>query len=152
MEDNIRLTQGYMEDLKRIDDLAESARRVDDGINYNLTLLKSLSRIQQMMGGLTGPEMDVISKTEEEAPVARRSAPCKTDYFEARELNAMSIEFNPYWDASFVRAVNEVSLAHRCKASLVFTHPGFLTFSPIHPIRSFERLVSECLTKEFRMR
>ena len=31
-----------MEDLKRIDDLAESARRLDDGIRYNLTLLKNL--------------------------------------------------------------------------------------------------------------
>ena len=44
MEDNIRLTQGYMEDLQRINDLAESARRLDDGINYNLTLMKSLAR------------------------------------------------------------------------------------------------------------
>ena len=63
MEDNIRLTQGYMEDLQRINDLAEPEGRLDDGINYNLTLMKSLSQ-SKLMGGRLDPRWMSSTHTE----------------------------------------------------------------------------------------
>ena len=104
MEDNIRLTQGYMEDLQRINDLAETARRLDDGINYNLTLMKSLSRMQKLMGGLTGPEMDVLARTTEEARAdleAKRTLQGRL-LTELEDLEAgVDRVFNPYWGRLF---------------------------------------------------
>lgn len=111
MEDNIRLTHEYKADLGRIHDLEEAARRLDDAINYQLTLIKSLGRMGQLLGRLTGPESRVVDR-------ARESARAELEDKRAlqgrvlRELEALERDvdarFNPYWGRVF-REGNERS-------------------------------------------
>lgn len=142
MEDNIRLTQGYMADLQRINDLSESARRLDDGINYNLTLMKSLARMQKLMGGLTGPEMDVLSRTSEEARQdldGKRTL--QQQLLEELEELEHSIDrvFNPYWGRLF-REGSERSLfgAQVQNFAGIYTSrvANFLAYSPNQVFRA----------------
>lgn len=142
MEDNIRLSHGYMNDIQRINDLAECARRLDDGINYNLTLMKSLSRMQKLMGGLTGPEMDVLSKTSDEA---RQDLEAKRELqtsllgeLEDLERNVDRV-FNPYWGRLF-REGSERSLfgAQVQNFAGIYTSrvSNFLAYSPNQVFRA----------------
>ena len=136
MEDNIRLSQGHLNDLKRINDLAESARRLDDSINYNLTLLKSLSRLQQMMGGLTGPELNAITRTGEEAKeVLDGKRQLQKKVLSELEVLESSVDqvFNPYWGRLF-REGSERSLFGTQVQSFagIYTSrvSNFLAYSP----------------------
>jgi hypothetical protein len=111
MEEYIRLAHENAEALARIFELEEAARRTDDSINYNLTLLKSLGRMQQMLGRLTGPESHVIDHARETA---------RSEVEEKRVLHgqvlaelealekAVDARFNPYWGRLF-REGNERS-------------------------------------------
>ncbi len=104
MEENIRLTHEHKADLARIHDLEEAARRLDDAINYQLTLIKSLGRMGQLLGRLTGPESRVVDRARESAR-AELDQKRKLQARVLREFEALEREvdarFNPYWGRVF---------------------------------------------------
>lgn len=111
MEDNIRLTHEYKADLARIHDLEEAARRLDDAINYQLTLMKSLGRMNQLLGRLTGPESRVVDRARESAraELDNKRALQKRVLGELERLEReVDARFNPYWGRVF-REGNERS-------------------------------------------
>ena len=111
MEEYIRLAHEHSDAIARIHELEQAARATDDAVNYNLTLLKSLTRMQQMLGRLTGPESHVLDRASETA---------KAEVEQNRELHArvlkeletlecdLDAHFNPYWGRLF-RESNERS-------------------------------------------
>jgi len=111
MEDNIRLTHEHKPDFDRIHDLEEAARRLDDSINYQLTLIKSLGRMGQLLGRLTGPESHVVDRARESArtelETRRRLQKRVLGELEALE-RTVDARFNPYWGRVF-REINERS-------------------------------------------
>ena len=112
MEESIELTQAHLKNLRRITHLEDGAQRLDDDINYHLTLLKSLGRIQQMVGSLTGPESRVIESAREQAKskLDENRALLRQTLKELEELEArVDSKFNPYWGRVF-RERNERSL------------------------------------------
>jgi HAD superfamily 5'-nucleotidase-like hydrolase len=111
MVESIKLTHENMGSLRRIRQLEEAVRRLDDDINYHLTLLKSLGRVQQLIVALTSPETMVIDATRERARVElnrkRDLRRLTLDELEALELEVDG-RFNPYWGRIF-RERNERS-------------------------------------------
>ena len=112
MEENIRLTHEQMHSLQRIHDLEEAARRLDDGINYHLTLLKSLGRMAQLIGSLTGPESRVVDGARERArgELDKKRALLQQTLEELDQVEQLvDARFNPYWGRLFQES-NERSL------------------------------------------
>ena len=111
MEEILRITHLNLSKLDRLHELEEAARRLDDSINYHLTLLKSLARMEQLWGRLTGPENRVVEKARESArqEVEDKKTKLKRVLEESRALEeAVEQCFNPYWGELF-RAGNEKS-------------------------------------------
>ncbi|MCA9540966.1 MAG: HAD-IG family 5'-nucleotidase [Myxococcales bacterium] len=142
MEDNIRQTHVHAEDLKRIHDLAEAARRLDDGINYHLTLLKSLGRMQQLLGRLTGPESRVIDRARESARVeleAKRGLQRRV-LAELETLEAdVDRRFNPYWGRIFREGNERSQLGAQVQGyACIYTSrvSNFLAYSPNQVFRA----------------
>ncbi len=136
MEDNIRLTHENMQSLKRIHDLEEAARKLDDGINYHLTLLKSLGRMQQLIGALTGPEARVIDSAKERSKTeldTKRDLLQRTLAELERVESKVDARFNPYWGRVF-REGNERSQfgAQLMSYADIYTSKvsNFLAYSP----------------------
>lgn len=136
MEESIALTHALMEDLHRISDLEEAARRLDDTLNDRLTLLQSLGRIEQLIGRLTGPESRVIESTrtraEQELERDRHLLTRTLSELEAMEV-AVDERFNAYWGRVF-RERNERSLfgAQLQHYADIYTSrvSNFLAYSP----------------------
>jgi HAD superfamily 5'-nucleotidase-like hydrolase len=107
MEETIQLTSEHRDALKRIHQLEDTAIKLDQEINYHLTLAKSLARLEI----LTGPEAVVIESTRDQA---RKKAERKRTLLRQtlQELEALEgttdAHFNPYWGRLF-REENERS-------------------------------------------
>ncbi|MEE2789723.1 MAG: HAD-IG family 5'-nucleotidase [Myxococcota bacterium] len=152
MEDNIRLTHENIDVLKRLEDLEEAARRTADALNHQMTLLKSLGRMAQLLGRLTGPESRVIERTKESAKVEVEQ---KRRLHEQLIAEIGEIEdrvdgaFNPYWGRVF-REGNEASQfgAQVQSYAGIYTSrvSNFLAYSPNQVFRSpLERMPHERL-------
>lgn len=136
MEENIRLTHEQMSSLQRIHELEVGARLLDDGINYHLTLLKSLGRMRQLIGSLTGPESHVIESARERAKVeldVKRELLRKTLGELQQVETQVDARFNPYWGRLFQES-NERSQfgAQVMGYSDIYTSrvSNFLAYSP----------------------
>ena len=111
MEEYIRLAHEHSDAIARIHELEQAARATDDAVNYNLTLLKSLTRMQQMLGRLTGPESHVIERASETAKVeVEQNRALHERVLEELESleSGLDAHFNPYWGRLF-RESNERS-------------------------------------------
>lgn len=111
MEENFRLTHELMHQIERVNDLERAARKLDDGINYHLTLLKSLSRLQAGTAGLTGPESRVMESAAKRAKgTVNRNRELLSQTLEELAQLERSVDhrFNPYWGRVF-REGNERS-------------------------------------------
>jgi|JI10StandDraft_1071094.scaffolds.fasta_scaffold62326_3 5'-nucleotidase len=136
MEEAIALTHALMEDLRRISDLEDAARRLDDTLNDRLTLKQSLERIEQLLGRLTGPESRVIESTlaraQQEWERERRVLNQTLAELETLEV-AVDERFNAYWGRVF-RERNERSLfgAQLQHYADIYTSrvSNFLAYSP----------------------
>lgn len=136
MAHSIKLTHENMGSLQRIRRLELAVRRLDDDINYHLTLLKSLGRVQQLIVALTTPETMVIDATREKA---REELNRKRDLRRQTldELEALEAEvdghFNRYWGRIF-RERNERSWFGAQLQSYADIYTGqvsnFLGYSP----------------------
>ncbi len=142
MEENIRLTHEQMHSLQRIHDLEEAARRLDDGINYHLTLLKSLGRMQQLIGSLTGPEARVIEGARERAKTEldRKRGLLRQTLGELEQIEQLvDTRFNPYWGRLFQES-NERSQfgAQVVNYADIYTSrvSNFLAYSPGQSFRA----------------
>ena len=142
MEESIALTHQLMDDLRRISDLEDAARRLDDLLNDRLTLKHSLERIEQLLGRLTGPESRVIESTlgraEQELDRDRRRLQQTLAELETLE-SAVDAQFNPYWGRVF-RERNERSLfgAQLQHYADIYTSrvSNFLAYSPGQTFRA----------------
>ena len=152
MEETIRLTHENLNVIQRLQDLEEAARRVGDSLNHQLTLIKSLGRMAQLLGRLTGPESHVIEKTKIEARVEMEE---KRELHQRliAEIGAIEAEvdatFNPYWGRLF-REGNERSQfgAQVQSYAGIYTSrvSNFLAYSPNQVFRSpLERMPHERL-------
>lgn len=112
MEDMLRITREERERLRRVEKLEEAAIRLDHDINYLLTLLKSLARVQENGDAFTSLEARVMGSTAERTYAdleAKRTALKRTlDELESTD-EALDLRFNPYWGRLF-RESNERSL------------------------------------------
>ena len=109
LEDAIRLTHENMDSLRRIASLEEAARRLSDALNYHRTLAKSLGRMAQLLGALTGPEARVIESARERAKgeLERKRVLLQRTLAELETLeDEVDRAFNPYW-GRFFRERNE---------------------------------------------
>ena len=104
------LRQGVLEtiehsaQLNRIYHLERSARHLDDMINYQRTLTRSLSRVQQLIVALTSPETHVIDSTRERAEreIQEQSILLEKMLTEAADIEReIDKQFNPYWGRPF---------------------------------------------------
>ncbi len=142
MEENIRLTQEHMEALLRVHRLSEAARRLDDGINYQLTLLKSLSRMEQMLGRFTGPESRVMERARDSArtEVDEKRALQKRVLGELETLeDAVDREFNRYWGRLFREGNDRSHFGAQVQSYAgIYTSrvSNFLFYSPTQVFRS----------------
>jgi len=142
MEETIRVTHENTENLQRITELEEAARRTDDSVNYHLTLLKSLGRMQQLLGRLTGPESRVVESAKESAreEVESKRALYSQIMAELESLESqVDARFNPYWGRLF-RERNERSLfgAQVQNYAGIYTSrvSNFLAYSPNQAFRT----------------
>ncbi|MCB9521935.1 MAG: HAD-IG family 5'-nucleotidase [Myxococcales bacterium] len=136
MRESIHLTHKNMDQLKRIRQLEQAASRLDDDINYHLTLLKSLGRVQQLIVALTSPETMVIDATRERAreELNRKRELLKQTLAELEKVEAaVDHDFNRYWGRIF-RERNERSWFGAQVQSYADIYTGqvsnFLAYSP----------------------
>lgn len=136
MEDAIALTHQNLSELRRIEDLEQAARRLDDAINDQGTLQKSLGRIVQLIGRLTGPESRVIESTRArvEADLAQNRGLLAKTLAELEAVEAdLDAKFNTYWGRIF-RERNERSMfgAQLSSFADIYTSrvSNFLAYSP----------------------
>jgi 5'-nucleotidase len=147
MERDIRVSQENPKTLGRLQDLEEGARRLDDSINYHLTLLKSLSRMQQLMGRLTTPESRVIESASESA----RSEVDRNREVQARLLDELATlqakvdaEFNPYWGQLFREGNDRSQFGAQVQSYAgIYTSrvSNFLAYSPNQVFRAPRELM-----------
>lgn len=107
MEETLQLTLEHRDALRRIHQLEDAAMKLDQDINYHLTLLKSLGRLEE----LTGPESVVIEATREQArrKIEKKRSLLRQTLQELEALEeATDAHFNPYWGRLF-REENERS-------------------------------------------
>ena len=142
MEENIRFTHENMLALKRIHNLEEAARRIDDSINYHLTLLKSLGRMEQLLGRLTGPESHVVERARDSAreEVENKRA-THVQVLEELETLESSVDrtFNPYWGRLFREGNDRSQFGAQVQAYAgIYTSrvSNFLAYSPNQVFRS----------------
>lgn len=146
LRDGVIETIENAEALKRIYKLERAARQIDDMINYQRTLTRSLERVQQLIVALTSPENHVIDSTRE---AATREILQLTDQREAMLKEADRLEgeldakFNPYWGRPF-RERHELSSfgSQVLNYADIYTSQvsNFLFYSPdqhFRPERSF---------------
>ena len=142
MEENIRLTHENMLALGRIHDLEEAARRIDDSINHHLTLLKSLGRMEQLLGRLTGPESRVIERSRDSArkDVEEKRATYAQVIAELEQLEAeVDHSFNPYWGRLFREGNDRSQIGAQVQSYAgIYTSrvSNFLAYSPNQVFRS----------------
>lgn len=90
--------------LNRIYQIDHAARQLDDMINYQRTLTRSLERVQKLIMALTSPETHVIDRTREHAEAEIKSL---TDQLNTMLRESESLEreidykFNRYWGRPF---------------------------------------------------
>lgn len=104
MEENISKAMSQSEKLKRIEQLDIAARKLDDSINYQLTLTRSLERMQKLIIALTSPETHVIDSTREKAnkDIQDKRALLERLLDELETLDGEVEErFNRYWGQAF---------------------------------------------------
>jgi hypothetical protein len=147
MERDIRVSQENPETLGRLQDLEEGARRLDDSINYHLTLLKSLSRMHQLMGRLTTPESRVI----ESACDSARAEVDRSRDVQARVLEELAAleadvdaKFNPYWGQLFREGNDRSQFGAQVQSYAgIYTSrvSNFLAYSPNQVFRAPRELM-----------
>ena len=90
--------------LNRIYQIDRAARQLDDMINYQRTLMRSLERVQKLIVALTSPESHVIDSTREHAESEIKSL---TDQLQSMLKESEHLEreidskFNRYWGRPF---------------------------------------------------
>lgn len=112
MEEGITKAMSQSSKLSRIEQLDLAARRLDDSINYHLTLTRSLERVQKLIIALTSPETHVIDSTREKASQEiEEKRTLLTQLLSELEGLDSEVEstFNRYWGQAF-RERHELSL------------------------------------------
>ncbi len=112
MEEGISKALGQAPQLSRLARLDEAARRLDDSVNYHLTLTRSLERVQKLIFALTSPETHVIDTTRDKAhkEIEKKRAQLAQLLAEMEELETeVESTFNKYWGQTF-RERHELSL------------------------------------------
>jgi hypothetical protein len=142
MEDSIAITHDNIKDLRRIEDMEQAARRLDDAINDQSTLNQSLSRLVQLIGRLTGPESRVIETTLTRvgAELAKNHGLLDKTLAELEIIEAeLDAKFNTYWGRVF-RERNEPSMfgAQVGHYADIYTSrvSNFLAYSPGQQFRA----------------
>jgi 5'-nucleotidase len=111
MREGVKHTVNLAPDFKRIYQLDQAARQIDDMINYQRTLTRSLERVQKLIVALTSPETHVIDSTRERAEkeIEERKKQLDAMLKETEELEAkVDQKFNKYWGRPF-RESHELS-------------------------------------------
>jgi len=147
MEEDIRVSQENPETLRRLQDLEEGARLLDDAINYHLTLLKSLGRMQQLMGRLTTPESRVIESASDSARAeVQRNREMQAQVL--AELVALEAEvdakFNHYWGQLFREGNDRSQFGAQVQSYAgIYTSrvSNFLAYSPNQVFRAPRELM-----------
>jgi len=112
MEEGITKAMSQAKQLHRIEQLDHAARKIDDSINYHMTLTRSLERVQKLLVALTSPETLVIDSTRDKATkeIAEKKALLECLIEELEELDGeVEQRFNRYWGQAF-RERHELSL------------------------------------------
>lgn len=147
MEEDIRVSQENPDTLRRLQDLEEGARVLDDTINYHLTLLKSLGRMHQLMGRLTTPESRVIESASESAraEVDRNRALQAEVLAELATLEAeVDAKFNRYWGQLFREGNDRSQFGAQVQSYAgIYTSrvSNFLAYSPNQVFRAPRELM-----------
>lgn len=142
MEDSIAVTHDNIKDLRRIEDMEQAARRLDDAINDQATLKQSLGRLVQLIGRLTGPESRVIETTlaQVDTELSTNSGLLQQTLGELESIEAeLDAKFNVYWGRVF-RERNEPSMfgAQVGHYADIYTSrvSNFLAYSPGQQFRA----------------
>jgi HAD superfamily 5'-nucleotidase-like hydrolase len=104
MREGIKHTVDHSTQLNRIHQIDRAARQLDDMINYQRTLTRSLERVQKLIVALTSPETHVIDSTREHAEREIKTLTEQLDAMlkEAEELERdIDIKVNRYWGRHF---------------------------------------------------
>ena len=104
MREGVRLTVEHVEQFNRIYQLDQTARQLDDMINYQRTLTRSLERVQKLIVALTSPETHVIDSTRERAEqeIQNRTQQLNDILYEVEQIEAaIDQQFNKYWGSPF---------------------------------------------------
>jgi len=112
MEEGISNGLNQAEHLRRIEQLDHAARKLDDSINYHMTLTRGLERVQRLLVALTSPETHVIDSTRDKAMQEIEDKKRLLDQL-LQELERLDSDveqsFNKYWGQAF-RERHELSL------------------------------------------
>lgn len=112
MEEGITKGLSQAEHLRRIEQLDHAARKLDDSINYHMTLTRGLERVQKLLVALTSPETLVIDNTRDQAmkEIEKKKRLLARLIEELEELDGeVEQRFNKYWGQAF-RERHELSL------------------------------------------
>lgn len=104
MREGVKHTVTHADQFNRIYQLDQAARQIDDMINYQRTLTRSLERVQKLIVALTSPETHVIDSTRERAEqeIEQRKKQLDTMLAEAEKLESeLDQSFNKYWGRPF---------------------------------------------------
>lgn len=111
MEETLHLTNTLSSELTRLHALEEAVQRLDHEINYRATLLKSLSRVSDLAGGITGAESSALDRamTQTRKELEQRRGLMQRTLEDLHTLESeVDARFNPYWGRLF-RELNERS-------------------------------------------